>query len=374
MADQPPLPAISRLHLAELTGGLGIWQHATGTVPVRRLGYCTDDEARAVVVHLLHGRELGWAAVRTDAWRSLRFLRDAWSPVVARFRNFRDAEGAWMDQAGSEDTQGRALLALGRILAEPRDPAFAADARMLFANAVPATRRLGALRAMASCALGCAAALGGDTLGVELTGVTKAALRDLVGRLMAAFEAGGATADWPWPEALLSYENALIPHALIAGGSRLGDTGSVALGLRVLRWLTVEQRADGGWLSPVGNDGWWPRGGVRAQYDQQPIEAASQLFACEAAFEATSDPGWLAAAEQAYAWFLGINDSGVPVAVPETGGCHDGLEPTGVNPNQGAESTLMWLTALEHMRGLRGSGARGGASLSDMRAQPAPHG
>ena len=43
----------------------------------------------------------------------------------------------------------------------------------------------------------------------------------------------------------------------------------------------------------------------------------------------------------------------MPVAVPASGGCHDGLEPAGVNANQGAESTLVWLLALEQMRVLR---------------------
>jgi hypothetical protein len=360
VADRP-LHAVNRHHLDELTGELGTWQHATGTVPVRRLGYCTDDIARTLAVDLLHAHELGWEAVRVDAWRSLRFLRDAWSPTSSRFRNVRDPDGSWLDGAGTEDTQGRAVLALGIVLAAPPDSAFAADARMLFANALPAARRLGSLRAVSSCILGCAAALGGDALGHELHAVTVAALRDLVGRLRDAFPSGGATPEWPWPEPMVTYENALLPHALIDGGARLGDAEAVALGLRVLGWLTDAQRSDDGSFSPVGNRGWWRRDGQRARFDQQPIEAASQLLACEAALAATSDPRWLGAAERAYAWFLGDNDSGIPVADPATGGCHDGLGPARVNANQGAESTLMWLTALEHMRTLRARGAPGEA-------------
>ena len=60
------------------------------------------------------------------------------------------------------------------------------------------------------------------------------------------------------------------------------------------------------------------------------------------------------AAEAAYAWFLGRNDLGRAIADPQEGGSCDGLTPVGVNTNQGAESTLMWLTALEHVRGMRG--------------------
>ena len=77
------------------------------------------------------------------------------------------------------------------------------------------------------------------------------------------------------------------------------------------------------------------------------------ILACEAALDVSAEPRYRDAAERAYAWFLGDNDVGLPLAIPATGGCQDGLEPHGVNLNQGAESTLMWLTALEHMRTLR---------------------
>ncbi len=356
MAERP-LYAVNRRHLDELTGELGIWQHATGTVPDRGSGTCTDDVARALTVDLLHARELGWEPVRHSAWRSLRFLRDAWSPTVARFRNFRSAEGGWLDAEGTEDTQGRAVLALGQALAEPLEPAFAADTLMLFANALPTARRLGSLRATASCIVGCTAALQGDALGPELHGITSAAVRDMTSRLRAAFPTGAAATEWPWPEPVLTYENALLPRALMVAGTWLGDAEAVGLGLRVLEWLTVSQRAANGGYSPIGNRGWWRRDGTRARFDQQPIEAASQLLACEAAFALASDARWLASAERAYGWFLGDNDSRLPVADPPTGGCHDGLGPTRVNVNQGAESTLMWLTALEHLRAMRRAGS-----------------
>lgn len=42
-------------------------------------------------------------------------------------------------------------------------------------------------------------------------------------------------------------------------------------------------------------------------------------------------------------WFLGENDLRVSLYDFETKGCCDGLESTGVNRNQGAESTLAYL-------------------------------
>ena len=122
------------------------------------------------------------------------------------------------------------------------------------------------------------------------------------------------------------------------------------MGLRVLDWLIAVQTSNGGEFSPIGSEGCWPRGGQRARFDQQPIEATAMILAAEAALAQTGDPRYLAAVELAYGWFLGDNDVGLPMADPATGGCLDGLEPVGVNRNQGAESTLMWLTALEHVR------------------------
>jgi hypothetical protein len=69
----------------------------------------------------------------------------------------------------------------------------------------------------------------------------------------------------------------------------------------------------------------------------------------------TEDARYRTAVEQAYAWFLSGNDLGVPIALPEQGASFDGLTPRGVNTNQGAESTLMWLIASEHVRAFRGT-------------------
>ena len=163
--------------------------------------------------------------------------------------------------------------------------------------------------------------------------------------------------DWPWPEPTLTYENALLPRALIAVGKRLEDAPMTHGGFLVLDWLIESQTSPDGSFSPVGNKGWWPRGGDKSRFDQQPIEAMAMIVACEAALAVSSDNRYRRAAEMAYGWFLGRNDTGVPVAVPLEGACNDGLNASGVNPNQGAESTLAWLTSLEHMRALRASDA-----------------
>ena len=309
---------------------------------------CTDDVARALMVDLLHRRTLGWEAVSPAARRSIEFLAAAFDPTLRSFRNFRNSAGEWLDEVASQDSQGRALLALGTAARDTPEVGLRAEAQSLFAAALPGAQRLTSPRAMASAVLGCDAALAAG-----MTGETQRTFKLLAGRLRNAFAELDLDGDWPWPEETLTYENPLLPHALIVCGRRLGDVRLRSVGLHILDWLIASQMTRRGIFSPIGSHGWWPRGMTRSQFDQQPIEATALVLAAAAAYEATQDPGYLRSAEAAYAWFLGDNDTGLAVADVLTGGCHDGLSEHQVNVNQGAESTLMWLTALETMRQLR---------------------
>jgi uncharacterized protein YyaL (SSP411 family) len=316
--------------------------------PDEEFGMCTDDVARALIVDLLQRRTLGWEAVSPSAHRSLTFLAAAFDPSLGSFRNFRDANGEWLVEVASQDSQGRALLALGTAARDAPEVAMRVDAQSLLAAAVAGARRLTSPRAIASALLGCDAALAAG-----MSGETQRTFALLAGRLRAAFAELDLDGEWPWPEETLTYENALLPHALIVAGRRLDDARLRSVGLHVLDWLIAAQTSRRGIFTPIGSDGWWTRGMTRGQFDQQPIEATAMILTAAAAYETTQDPGYLRSAEAAYAWFLGDNDAGLAVADVLTGGCHDGLSEDHVNVNQGAESTLMWLTALETMRQLR---------------------
>lgn len=347
MAEHP-LPPPRRGHLERITGSLGIWQHARRAEPDPAHGTCTDDVARALTVDLLQSRSLGWAAVAAGAHRSMAYLAAAFDPVSGTFRDFRDAAGRWLDLEASQDCQGRALLSLGIAAREASEERLRHEARALFVAAVPGATRLSSPRAVASVIVGCDAALDGMPDARIATVFTYS-----VRVLYAAFVEWGRDPAWPWPERELTYENALLPRALIVAGERCADPALLRRGLDVLDWLVAGQTTRRGMFTPVGNAGWWPRGGSRSRYGQQPIEATATILAASAAYTATDDPAYLRAAEAAYAWFLGENEGGVAIAVPATGGCHDGLEEDGVNENQGAESTLMWLTAVETIRAMR---------------------
>jgi hypothetical protein len=349
------LPAVSRVHLEAMTGPMGIWQHAAGTRPNPAFGVCTDDVSRALLVDLRHATVLGWPAVATSAWRSLRFLGEAFDPTWRRFRNFRGSDGGWSRADPGEDTQGRAVLALAHALSAREDPAFAAAARDLLAIALAGVRRLRAVRAVASTGLACVTAL--DTLEPSdpLRADAERVLGLMHGLLRWAFATPmGPRRDhaWPWAEPVLTYENALVPRALIIVGRHSGDRRVVLQGLETLDWLIAIQTTADGLFSPIGNDGWWPRDGRRARFDQQPTEAAALILACDAALDETGEKGYGVAARAAYGWFLGANEPGLPLAEPITGGCRDGLGRSSVNGNQGAESTLAWLMSLEVIRAM----------------------
>jgi len=344
-----------------MTDRVGILQHAIGSRPDPAHGYCVDDVARALQVDLLHGRTLGWAAVAHSAERGLRFLCDAFDATGGRFRNFRSIDGSWIGGLGSDDSYGRAMLALGQASATPLDGRLRGSAAALFDRALPAARDRTSPRAEASVVLGCAVILD------SAPGGRPAAMLELLAHRLHDRFRRHATPDWPWPEVTVTYENALLPQALIVAGRVLASEAMTNAGLDTLDWLIDAQISPDGHLSPVGN-GWWRRGDEMSHFDQQPIEATALLLAAESVYAATGGAHYLAVMERSYEWFLGANDLGIDMADPVRGACRDGLTRTGVNTNEGAESTLMWLIAAEHIRAVRTDPVRGAAHRPELLA------
>ena len=218
-------------------------------------------------------------------------------------------------------------------------------AGQLFALALPALTGFTSPRAWAFGLIGIheyLRRLSGDSL-VSQTRET------LTCRLMELFEAN-ARPDWQWFEEGLSYDNAKLACALILSGQATGQRAVLERGLQALRWLTELQTSEKGHFRPIGSNGFHRRGGPRADFDQQPIEAQATVSACLAAYRATSDLWWYEHAQRAFDWFIGWNDLGLELYSPETGGCHDGLHVDRVNRNQGAEATLSFLLSLAEMR------------------------
>jgi len=345
------LPRVNLAHLRRMTDHTGVLQHAKFTVPNRAHGYCVDDNARALIVSAR-----AYDLDRTDTSLTelssiyLSFLDDAFDPESGRFRNFMSYERKWLESVGSEDSHGRALWALGVMAGWGRNPGQVALATKLFHEALPALASFSDSRAIAFPVLGMQAYLRQHDNDHQV----RELLQSLGQRLQARFEQY-ATADWQWHEAMLAYDNARLPEALMACGRAINDDGMVSTGLRVLEWLRdIQIEQSGGWFAPVGNQGWYPKAGSKAQYDQQPLEAAAMIGACIEAYECTQREEWVQLASTCFNWFLGKNDQQIKLYDHTSGGCRDGLMRDGVNENQGAESTLSYLMSLIAIYNLRG--------------------
>ena len=349
--DEQPgqLPELKLDHLFRMSDSTGIFQHASFTVPNFSEGYCTDDNARALVLALMlqklgHGSpQLGAQAATYAA-----FLNHAFDRKLGRFRNFMSFERQWLEEVGSEDCQGHALWALGLCVSQAGQDSFQMLAAQLFEQALPVAAEFTSPRAWAFTLIGIDEYLqrfGGDRRTNQI--------RDsLTAKMMQRF-ADAATDDWQWFEDTVSYTNAKLPHALILSGRCLNNATMLELGLKTLRWLVKIQTSEAGAFRPVGSNGFFPRGKERARFDQQPIEAQATVSACVEAYRATGDMFWVVEARRAFEWFLGRNDLGMALYDAGTGGCRDGLHVDRLSQNQGAESTLAFLLALAEKRALQ---------------------
>ena len=347
LAQKPrELPKMNLNHLWRMTDSTGIFQHANFTIPNFLEGHCTDDNARAFILAVMLG-ELGedQERMRTLATTCAAFLNHAFKSGTKRFHNHLTFDRQWADDQGSEDCQGRALWALGTGVGRSPFRPFQMMAGQLFALALPPLTGFTSPRAWAFGLIGIheyLRRLNGDSQVKQI--------RDtLTARLMKRFEVS-AHPDWRWFEEELSYDNAKLPQALIVTGMATGQRAVLDCGLESLRWLTELQTAENGHFRPIGSNGFYRRGGPRAAFDQQPIEAQATISACLEAYRATADIWWYERAQDAFDWFIGSNDLGLEVYSPETGGCRDGLHVDRVNDNQGAESTLAFLLSLAEMR------------------------
>jgi len=340
------LPPLKLDHLHNMTDETGMLQHALFTVPNYGEGYTTDDNARALMVAALL-EELGHAEAPALASRYLAFISYAFNSETGRFRNFMDYQRNWLEASGSDDSHGRALWALGTVLGRSNTAALQSMAGRLFEQALPTILDTTSPRAWAFALIGIHEYLRrfeGDRRADQVR-------EELAGRLLELYKTNNSE-KWRWFEDRLTYCNAALPHALLLCGQWIPNDAMTEAGLESLTWLTDLQRsgADRHHFVPIGSNGFYRKGGKRARFDQQPVEAQATVSACLEAYRITKDKRWRKEAGRAFDWFSGRNDLNLPVYDPTTGGCRDGLHPDRANENQGAESTLAYLQALLELR------------------------
>jgi hypothetical protein len=321
---QPPLFR----HLSRLTNATGIVEHAHGDRPRTELEYATDDAGRLLALASSTPREPDARRLATIA---LQFLQRAYCGGGC-FQLRLGADDRWTDDAPSDDATGRAIYGLGVAASVAPWPTVRDQALGLFVDA--SQFRSEHPRATAYAVLGADALLTSVPFQREARTLTEDAHETLPHK---------TSAPWAWPEARLTYANALLPDALLAVGARRGDALEMAGALKLLDWLVVEEwRQSAFSFAPVGGRGPQDRA---PGFDQQPIEAWAMADACARAFQVTGKLDWADACVCAASWFRGRNDTGIAMFDAVTGGGYDGLTLSGVNANQGAESTMAFVAA-----------------------------
>jgi hypothetical protein len=331
-------PALRLDHLERLTDGTGIMQHALYSVPDPLHGYSVDDQARALIAVLAHARLAGAAQPPPRAYTYLAYLRYA-AMSEGRFHNFLSYDRQWLDDGGGEDARGRALWALGYAARHGLDQGLRDAAATLLVDGLVAMRSLRAPRAWAFTIFGLY-----HYLKYRPEPALQSLLCDLANRLATCYERTAAP-DWPWFEDRLTYCNAKLPAALLLANEVTGEARFREVGLAASSWLMEVLFDDSGVLHLIGQDGWYPRGGTRAAYDEQCVDAQGTVELALIAGRISGDHSWQERALAAFAWFHGRNAPGLALIDPATWGCYDGLRSNGVNRNMGAESIICYLLA-----------------------------
>ncbi|MCF7957500.1 MAG: glycosyltransferase family 4 protein [Phycisphaerae bacterium] len=349
--DEQPgqLPLLKLDHLFRMSDSTGILQHARFTVPNYAEGYCTDDNARALLLTLMLKQSIHHIPrINELATTYVAFINYAFDRETRRFRNFMSFDRKWLEKTGSEDCHGQSLWALGFCMRHEGPEKFYKLAAELFEQALSVSAEFTSPRAWAFTLIGI------DEYLKRLSGDRRAfQIREILTSKLMQRYADAAEEEWDWFEDVVTYANAKLSHALIVSGRSMNDLLILETGLKTLRWLMKIQTSEHGTFRPIGSNGFYKKGQVRQKFDQQPIEAQATVSACIEAYNATGDKGWTAEALRAFEWFLGRNDLGIALYDSTTGGCYDGLHVDRVSQNQGCESTLAFLLALAEMQTLQ---------------------
>lgn len=334
--DPDSIPTFSLTHVKRLTDDTGIVQHAKYGIPNLKEGYCLDDNARALIMALM-------AYQQNKNKDSLELLPIYLSYIQymqlddGNFRNFLSFKREYLDEVGSEDSFGRTVWSLGYLINCAPNNSYREFAEELFFRSVPHFEKLHHLRGIANTIIGISHYL---KVYPYNEGMIKR-LNSLTEPLISAYKKNSDT-DWHWFEEKLTYDNAILPLALLHSCEVTGDERVRSIALESLNFLD-ELTLSSGYLSPIGSDGWYYRGREQALFDQQAIETMAMVLMYFKAYHVTHQVKYINKLYLSYQWFLGENTLRVPLYDHETKGCCDGLQPHGINRNQGAESTLAYL-------------------------------
>ncbi len=272
-------PPIVFEHLETLTDSTGIIQHAIYSIPNRRTGYTTDDNARALIAAVMAYEHTGSRQSLQLVSKYLSFLHYAQTPA-GRFHNFMSYDQVWLDDQSSEDCFGRVLWGCGYTLQAELHPNVKKVAKQILDGAVRWVRVTKSLRALAYMGLGCYYYLKYDPENTEF----KTALKEIADSICDLFD-DNAEPGWEWFEDVLTYSNGMMPRALFMAYEVFGNYRYLEVAENSLKFLTSVCVIDGV-LHPIGCNGWYIRGSERAMYDQQPVDPMAHMLSYLSAYDA----------------------------------------------------------------------------------------
>jgi glycosyltransferase involved in cell wall biosynthesis len=336
------LPKINTTHLSRLTDGFGVIQFSNQWIPDVSSGYTLDDNARALLVCVKHFEKFREYKQLNMIRTYLNYFKHV-QDVDGRLYNFVNKDKAVDKNSWGEDAQGRAIWALGYLIDAPHIPVdFKREAHEIFVKAIGAVENVKSPRAVAFIIQGL------YHYDKEMKHEeTKRRMTKFADHLVDLYE-HSYHESWKWFEKYLTYGNSKLSEALFYAYAATGKQEYLDIANESLKFL-IEKTFENGVFVPIGQNGWYERGGERQYYDQQPIEAAYMVDTLIAAYKITDDDEYRKRAFQAFKWFTGENTLKQVVYNENTGGCHDGLGERTINLNQGAESTIAYLLARLNM-------------------------
>ncbi len=339
-------PPIKLDHLKALTDDTGLLQHAKYSIPNRKEGYTTDDNARALIacVKFLQLHDDSEVSKLANTYLSFLFHMQR---SDGRFHNRLSYDRDFIDDVGSEDCMGRSLWACGYVLISDLSEGIKTTSKEIFDKGFRHASNFKSPRAIAFTILGLyqyyKAFPHDQNLLKSIVSLTEQLLRSYK-RV--------SSSDWCWFEPYLTYANARLSQALFRAYDIIGDGRYLQVAKESFDFLTEVQMIKEKFV-PIGNRGWYEKGGQRAKYDQQPIEASCMVETASIAFHTTTKEKYLRIAHIAFNWFLGKNTKNVVVYDSATGACYDGINPQGLSLNQGAEATISYLLARLELENIR---------------------
>jgi len=334
--DLQILPPFSLTHINRLTDDAGIIQHAKFGIPNLKEGYCLDDNARALLMVLMDYRQMKDKRALELSPIFLSYIHYMQNPD-GTFRNFLSFSRQFLDEVGSEDSFGRTIWALGYLMENAPNDAYYQTGKLIFFNAAHNFEKLKSIRGIANTMIGICYYLESNPSDDSMT----ERLRNLAHVLLKHYDENKSES-WKWFEALLAYDNGILPLALLHSAKILNDERITKVAIETMDFLTAHTLKEH-YLSIIGNEKWFKREGERSLFAQQPIDAMGMVLMFHQAFHLTKDKKYLTMLYTSFLWFLGENDLRMSLFDFETQGCCDGFERYGINRNQGAESSLAYL-------------------------------